>query len=183
MQFCRIEDQNMLFDLPVCANDAETGAGALRKGYCPALIALEWLSLREWEHDDICTINLSLWVAIPQYAKACASLDCCCAWLSIFPRFFERDHADIGVSAMLATSIIASDCCRDEIQREMPPVIFCHRHRPLKCLRPILGFDSGNPMWFAYGIDSHPSIGHFYIKPRLIDIIAPACVCYRQRYH
>ena len=26
MQFCRIEDQNMLFDLPVCANDAETGA-------------------------------------------------------------------------------------------------------------------------------------------------------------
>jgi len=27
VQFCRIEDQNMLFDLPVCANDAETGAG------------------------------------------------------------------------------------------------------------------------------------------------------------
>jgi hypothetical protein len=28
VQLCRIEDQNMLFDLPVCANDAETGAGA-----------------------------------------------------------------------------------------------------------------------------------------------------------
>jgi hypothetical protein len=27
VQFCRIEDQNMLFDLPVCANDAEASPG------------------------------------------------------------------------------------------------------------------------------------------------------------